>query len=164
MIRIVANTAGINADAVAELALGLMFALERNIPFGHGRVPTGRWERKSGQQLCSKTLGILDLGNIGKRLCKLAHDIGMRVIASNPLPNTAFAARHGVEPLSLPKLLPKIDYLSLHIFGGTENTALIDAAALAKRKPSACLLNLAQGEGVDHSAYIRPFWKIGSAV
>lgn len=160
MIRIVTNTPGINADAVAELALGLTFASARNIPFGHARVTTGRWERKSDQQLCGKTLGIIGLGNIGKRLCKLAQGIGMRVIASDPFPHTAFTAQHGVKLLSL----PKIDYLSLHIFGGTENTALIDAAALTKRRPKACLLNLAPGEGVDLSAYIRPFWKIGSAV
>ncbi|MCJ8141043.1 phosphoglycerate dehydrogenase [Falsirhodobacter halotolerans] len=148
----VTNTPGANADAVAELAIGFLFALARNMPSGHASVVSGGWDRKVGTQLGGKTLGIVGFGNIGKRLARLASGLGMRVLASDPYPDTAFAAEWGVTILPLDDLLAQSDYVSLHVFGGAGNAALINAEKLAKMKPSACLLNLARGEVVDLDA------------
>lgn len=145
----VSNTPGANADAVAELAIGLIFALARNIVAGHDVVTSGRWERRQGRQVGGKVLGIVGFGNIGRRLAKLGSGLGMQVIAADPF---AEAARLQVGILPLEALLARADFVSLHVFGGAENAALIDAGMLARMKPGACLLNLARGEVVDLDA------------
>ncbi|MBN2753001.1 MAG: phosphoglycerate dehydrogenase [Rhodospirillaceae bacterium] len=148
----VCNTPGANADAVAELAVGLMFSLARNIPAAHAALTAGRWERKIGTQLKGKTLGIVGLGNIGRSLAKKAQALGMTVVATDPYADMAFARANAVTVMDLPSLLKTSDYVSLHIFGGPENMALINAETLALMKPNACLLNLARGEVVDLDA------------
>ncbi|WP_319414283.1 phosphoglycerate dehydrogenase [uncultured Cohaesibacter sp.] len=148
----VCNTPAANADAVAELAVGFMYAMARFIPQGHVCVTSGKWERRVGTQLGGKTLGIVGLGNIGKRLAKLAIGIGMKVIATDPYADMAFAEENSIEILSLEQLLGKADYVSLHIFGGKDNAALINADTIAKMKPGAKLINLARGEVVDLDA------------
>ncbi|MBO0346320.1 phosphoglycerate dehydrogenase [Roseibium sp. CAU 1637] len=148
----VCNTPAANADAVAELAVGLMFSMARFIPQGHGSVTSGGWERRVGSQLGGKTLGIVGLGNIGKRLAKLARGLGMHVVASDMYPDKAFAAEYGLEFLSLQELLATADYVSLHVFGGKGNAALINRDSLTSMKPGARLINLARGEVVDLDA------------
>ncbi|WP_428978606.1 NAD(P)-dependent oxidoreductase [Chenggangzhangella methanolivorans] len=68
----VLNTPGANAAAVAELAVGMMFAFARNIPAGHESVVTGAWKRTVGGEIGAKTLGIVGLGAIGRSLAKKA--------------------------------------------------------------------------------------------
>ncbi|SEQ75209.1 D-3-phosphoglycerate dehydrogenase [Faunimonas pinastri] len=148
----VLNTPGANANAVAELALGLMLGWARNIPGGHKSVVAGGWDRQVGSEIEGKTLGIVGLGNIGRILARKASALGLSVIASDLYPDLAFVREHGVELAELDDLLRHSDFVSLHIFGGKSNAALIDAAKLALMKPSACLLNLARGEIVDLDA------------
>ncbi|MCC5958967.1 MAG: phosphoglycerate dehydrogenase [Rhodobacteraceae bacterium] len=148
----VCNTPAANADAVAELALGLMFSLARFIPQGHGSVISGGWNRRVGSQLGNKVLGIVGLGNIGKRLAVMARGLGMRVVATDPFADMDFARDHMITLMDLPALLGQSDYVSLHVFGGPDTAALINAATLAQMKPGARLINLARGEVVDLDA------------
>lgn len=148
----VCNTPGANADAVAELGIGLMFAMARFIPQGHVSVTSGGWNRQVGTQLGGKTLGIVGLGNIGKRLAKRALALGMQVVATDKYPDQSFAGTHGITFLPLEQLLNRADYVSLHVFGGTDNAALINSTTLAQMKPGARLINLARGEVVDLDA------------
>ncbi|WP_445682744.1 phosphoglycerate dehydrogenase [Radicibacter daui] len=148
----VLNAPGSNADAVAELAIGLMLALARNIPAGHNCVTSGNWERKVGRQIGGKTLGIVGLGNIGRALARMARGMGMQLVATDPYADKAFAAENGIELVELDVLLARSDYVSLHIFGGAGNTSLINQDRLKLMKPTACLLNLARGEVVDLDA------------
>lgn len=148
----VCNTPAANADAVAELAVGLMFSMARLIPQGHGSVTSGGWDRRVGTQLGGKVLGIVGLGNIGKRLARLALGLGMSVIATDKYPDAGFAKEHGITFLPLEDLLARADYVSLHVFGGEGNAALINAETLALMKPEARLINLARGEVVDLDA------------
>lgn len=148
----VCNTPAANADAVAELAVGLMFSMARLIPQGHVSVTSGGWNRRVGTQLGGKVLGIVGLGNIGKRLAKLARGLGMKVVATDMYPDTSFAAEHGITFLSLDALLARADYVSLHVFGGKDNAALINRDTIARMKPGARLINLARGEVVDLDA------------
>ncbi|MCX8997335.1 phosphoglycerate dehydrogenase [Rhizobiaceae bacterium BDR2-2] len=148
----VANTPGANADAVAELALGLMFSMARAIPASHIGIVSGGWNRQVGSQIGGKILGILGLGNIGRALALKAKALGMTVIATDPYADRAFAEAHSIGIVDLPELLARSHYLSLHVFGGADNAALIDASALSKMKPGARLLNLARGEVTDIDA------------
>lgn len=145
----VLNAPGSNADAVAELAVGLMFALARAIPLGHASVTAGRWERGVGRELGGKTLGIVGFGNIGRRLALKARGLGMAVVATDPFPDRAFADAHDVALTDLDDLLTRSDYVSLHAAG---NATLLDAARVAAMKPGARLLNLARGEVADLDA------------
>ncbi|OOY02972.1 MULTISPECIES: phosphoglycerate dehydrogenase [unclassified Thioclava] len=151
----VTNTPGANADAVAELAVGFLFALARKIPQGHVSVTGGGWERRIGSQLGGKVLGIVGLGNIGKRLAKLARGLGMQVIATDTYQDAEFAAEWDVRYVALEDLLAQSDYVSLHVFGGPDNAALINETTLAQMKPGASLINLARGEVVDLDAVAR---------
>lgn len=148
----VCNTPAANADAVAELAVGLMFSMARVIPQGHISVTSGGWDRRIGSQLGGKTLGIVGLGNIGKRLAKLAIGLGMKVVASDRYPDEEFAKAHSIGLLPLTELLPQSDYVSLHVFGGKDNTALINTTTIQQMKDGARLINLARGEVVDLDA------------
>jgi D-3-phosphoglycerate dehydrogenase len=148
----VTNTPGANSNAVAELAVGMMFAMARNIASGHTSVVSGGWDRQPGTEISGKVLGIVGLGNIGKLLAQKAIALNMAVVATDIYPDRAFVAEHGIEILELEQLLARSDYVSLHVFGGTGNTALIDAEKLGLMKPGACLLNLARGEVVDNDA------------
>ena len=134
---------------MAELAIGLIFAMARAIPAGHASVTSGGWDRQVGREVCGRTLGIVGLGNIGRLLAQKALGLGMTVVAADPFPDQAFLAVHPVEMLPLERLLARADYVSLHLAG---TSRLIDAARLAGMKPGARLLNLARGESVDLDA------------
>ena len=146
----VLNTPGANSNAVAELAVGMMFSLARNLPAAHSSIIGKTWTRMVGTEISGKTLGIVGLGNIGKLLARKAIGLGMKVVASDLYPDLDFARANGIEMLSLDEVLARSDYVSLHVFGGSG--ALITAEKLALMKANACLLNLARGEVLDMDA------------
>ncbi|WP_417210580.1 NAD(P)-dependent oxidoreductase [Antarctobacter sp.] len=148
----VTSTPGANAQAVAEMALGAIFALSRNTVAGHATVTQGRWERRRGREVAGRTLGILGFGQIGQRLARMALGVGMRVIAHDAFPNLAAAEEIGVEMVSFDTLLDRADHLSLHLSGGPASTGLIGSQAMARMKPGACLLNFARGSIVNLDA------------
>ena len=148
----VLNTPGANANAVAELAVGCMFSLARHIPMVHKVVIEGGWQRYVGTEIQDKTLGIVGLGNIGKKLAVKAKALGMRVIAHDLYPDHAFMKQHDIELAELQELLRKADYVSLHVFGGGKNQSLIGAEELTSMKKTACVMNFARGDVVDLDA------------
>ncbi|WP_136684908.1 NAD(P)-dependent oxidoreductase [Falsirhodobacter xinxiangensis] len=148
----VTNTPGANADAVAELAVGLLFAMARSIPEGHVSVTSGGWDRRVGTEVGGKVLGIVGLGNIGRSLAIKARGLGMTVIATDPHADRDFAAAHSIVLTDLDGVLVASDYLSIHVFGGKDNAALIGMPQIVRMKPGARILNLARGEVVDLDA------------
>lgn len=146
------NAPGTNANAVAELALGSMFSLARRLPAMNKSVIEGDWQRYVGTEIDGKTLGVIGLGNIGKKLAVKAQKLGMRVLASDVYPDHEFARRNKIEIVQMRELLMSSDYVSLHIFGGKDNLYLIGANELKLMKPSAYLMNFARGEVVDNDA------------
>lgn len=148
----VMSTPGANAQAVAELALGAIFALSRNTVAGHETVAQGGWHRRRGREVAGCTLGILGFGQIGQRLARMARGVGMQVIAHDVVPDLAAAKEIGVEMVSFDTVLDRADHLSLHLSGGPATTGLIGPRALARMKPGACLLNYARGSIVDLDA------------
>ena len=91
----VCNTPGANAQAVADLALGLMLAAARKIPMLDRKTREGAWVRSTGVELYGKTLGILGLGAIGKSVAKRGQGFDMRVLAYDPYLNEEYARRIG---------------------------------------------------------------------
>ena len=144
----VTNTPGANTVAVAELTLGLILALARDLPAAVATARSGEWKRKSGWELEGKTLGLVGLGRIGRAVAVRAAAFGMRVIAHDP-----YAADvPGVARVTLDELWAEADVVSLHLGLDAGTRHLIDAAVLARLKPGAVLINASRGGLVDETA------------
>lgn len=152
---LVTNAPGANADAVAELTIGLILSLVRRIPQSAARVAGERvWgaARYTGAELKGRTLGLIGIGQIGERVARIARAFGMKVCAYDPaLPAAAIRAR-GARPARWPTLLASADIISLHAPHLPSTHHLIDRRALAKMKRGAFLVNAARGPLVDEKA------------
>lgn len=145
---IVTYAPGMNTLGVAELALGLMYALARDIPNVATNAREGKWTRTQGWELSGKTLGLIGLGAIGREVAKRALANDMRVIAHDPYAKP-FSS---VELLSLDEILQQSDILSLHTALTPETKYLITAERLAQMKKGAYLVNTARGGLVNELA------------
>ncbi|EPX78756.1 NAD(P)-dependent oxidoreductase [Salipiger mucosus] len=148
----VLNTPGANASAVAELALGAIFALWRNTVPGHLSVTSGGWDRRVGRELGGATLGILGFGQIGRALAGLARGIGMAVIAHDPWADLETARAMGVTLAEREAVLRGCDVLSVHVAGGPDTRGLIGVPEIAMMRPGTTILNFARGGIVDLDA------------
>lgn len=145
-------TPGANSNAVAELALGFMLSLARDIPIANQSMITGQWQRRIGTELAGKALGIIGLGGIGKLLARKALALDMKITATDLFPDLEFAKEHGVKFTDLDGILKGSDYLSLHIAGTEAGKPLIGVPEIGQMKPDACILNLARGSLLDLNA------------
>ena len=144
----VRNVAGANAQAVAELALFLMLGLARRLP-EHGRSFRNRVVGDPvGSERLGKTVGIVGLGATGRALARMARGIGMRVVAVRGKAGTGGDpdAEWVGGPADLDRLLAESDYVSLHVPTTRDTRRMIDAARLARMKPSAFLVNVGRGD------------------
>ena len=158
----VVSTPDANTQAVVEYVLGLMLDALRpryTLPgAGAGAVTEQEFHRlrqeQVGVQLDELTLGILGVGRIGKKLGRVAHAIGMKVLANDLLPEEELrrAVEYPFEYVGKPELYGRSDILTLHVDGRPENRRLIDGAALAQLKPGCLLINAARGMLVDNQA------------
>jgi D-3-phosphoglycerate dehydrogenase len=151
---VVTNTPGANSVSVAELAVGLLLALARQIPEANIAVHQGKFPRLPGISLEGKTVGILGMGTIGKLLAHRLAGFDCRILAYDPVPDTAFASRNGVELCSLETVLAQSDFISLHLPLLPETRCLVDAAFLARMKKGSFLINTSRGEIVDEDALL----------
>ncbi|MBU8540923.1 NAD(P)-dependent oxidoreductase [Falsiroseomonas tokyonensis] len=146
----VARTTGSNAAPVAEFTIGLMLALARRIVPAHNSTTAGGWAKnevwKQSVMLSGKTVGIIGLGAIGKGVAKRLQGFDCRVLyySRTKLPEDQARAL-GVEYRALDDLLGEVDFLSLNCPLTPETKGMIDAAALARMKPTASLVNVARG-------------------
>ncbi len=148
----VTNTPGANATAVCELAFALMLASARNLPELHNAVQKGEWPRSDGMELAGKTLGIVGLGAIGKKLALRAKAFEMDVLACDPFLDVAFAKEHGVRAVGLDELLRASDVVSLHVPLNDSTRHMISRDSLPKMKDGATLINTARGGLLDEEA------------
>lgn len=150
----VTNVPGANADSVAELALGLMLALARRIPYLHNRLVQQHWQLIVGRELKGKVLGIVGLGAIGKCLAKKAKGLEMKVVGYDILWDSVFAVQWQIERLSLEDLLRKSDFVTIHLPMMEETRNLISREQLSLMKREAYLINTSRGGIVDEEALV----------
>jgi len=168
----VSNCPGKNAIAVAELAFGLILAVDRRIPDNVAALRGGTWNKKEyakGLGLYGRTLALLGVGAIGQEMIRRAAGFGMNVViwsrrfdGRDGEPTDAEARELGVESaLRTVKvdLAPTAvdaaargDVVSLHVALGPETKQLVNAALLGRMKPGAILINTARGEILDYAA------------
>jgi D-3-phosphoglycerate dehydrogenase len=154
----VANCPGQNSIAVAELAVGLLLALDRRIPDNVALLRAGRWDKKGFSEargLFGRTLALAGLGAIGREVARRALALGMRVVAWSRSLDEPRAKALGVERApDLVALAGAADYLSLHLALTKETRALVSREVLAALRPGAGLVNTARAELVDEAALL----------
>ncbi|HSD04224.1 MAG TPA: D-2-hydroxyacid dehydrogenase [Nitrosopumilaceae archaeon] len=142
-------------NAVAELVLGLMLSLAREIPRADREIRNGNWLKKElmGTELSGKYLGIVGLGNIGKRLAKHARALNMNIIGYDviPIPDD-FSREVGLVKTDLDTLLSSADYVSFHVPFTNETHHLVNSQRINKMKKTAYIINTSRGEIIDEDA------------
>ncbi len=149
------NAPEATADAVAELTIGLLLALARDIPYADRRLKEGQWVKPelTGWQLDGKTLGILGLGNIGQRVARLAKAFGMPLlITKRTPPDPQLLSELAGEFVPLRELLARSDVISIHVPFTPQTHHLIGADELRLMKDGAYLINTARGPILDEAA------------
>jgi D-lactate dehydrogenase len=142
--------------AVAEHSVALLLALNRKIHRAFNRVRELNFSLSGlvGFDLFGKTVGIVGTGRIGRIAAQIFRGFGCRVLAFDPLRDEAWAATHQVEFTAIDDLLGRSDVVSLHLPLTAATHHLIDAAALARMRPGAYLVNTSRGKLVDTMAVI----------
>ncbi len=143
-----------NIVAAAEHTVALALALMRNIPEADRSVRAGEWKRAKliGRELRGKTLGLVGVGRVGTEVAHRAAAFEMKVIAHDPFATEASARAAGAQLVELDELFARADVISLHTPLTEKTRGLINAATLAKMKPTAVLVNASRGEVVDPQA------------
>jgi len=152
----VMNTPAASSVSVAELALGLMFALARQIPRADASTKTGAWDKKSfakGIELEGKTLGIVGVGRIGRALARRGAALGMVVIGADPALGTT-GTLEGLTLVPFEDLLPRADVISLHLPKLPGSPPVLGAAEIAKAKKGVLIVNCARGGVLDEAALL----------
>ena len=149
---IVANCPGANDQAVADLAIGLMVCLARQVVPANRDLRNGEWKNYQGNELWQKTLGLIGLGRIGRAVARRAGGFDMNVLAYDPFVDARQAEAAGTRPASFDEVISSADYLSLHLVLNDQTRNIIGKKELERMKPSAFLINTARGGLVDEDA------------
>jgi len=142
-------------NAVAELVIGLMLSMAREIPRADREVRNGNWIKKElmGRELSGKYLGIVGLGNIGKKLARHAKSLYMNIIGYDVVPiDEGFSKEVGLMKADLDTLLSSSDYVSLHVPLLESTHHMINNEKLKLMKKTACIINAARGGVIDEDA------------
>ena len=150
----VANTRGSNAEAVAQLTVGLIYAVVRRIPLNDSIIRKGGWDKQvyPHTKLDGCCLGIVGFGSIGRRVADLMRPLGMTFLAYSPRVAAADIPGWVKKVDDLDTLVAQADIVSLHNELTAETRGQFDARRLARMKPSAYLVNTARGAIVDEAA------------
>ncbi len=175
-------TPGRNADAAAELTLGLMLSLMRHIPQSHSALKQGKFTRQQsdekqtqqglrrdvvwdvsadspyevfkGGELRNKTLGLIGFGNIGRRVARIARAFGMEILVSDPFVAAEDIDEPGLHKTTLQQLFRQADIVSLHLSSGPDSDGLVNKSLLSTMKPGAMLINTSRAAVVNEDDFI----------
>jgi D-3-phosphoglycerate dehydrogenase len=142
--------------AVAELTLGLLLAVCRQLPVLDADMKNGGWPKKKakGIELYGKTLGLIALGRIALEVASRAKAFGMNVIAYDPFLDAASISERGATAVSLQQLFATSDFISIHTPLTQQTRSMINAASLASMKPGVVLVCAARGGVIDEAALL----------
>ena len=151
----VVNQAGGNAESVAEHTYALLLAVKRRIVEAHNKMRhESGFSREDvmGHEIHGLTIGLIGLGQIGKRVARIAQGFGLRVLAFDPYLDEATIRARGAEPASLADLLAQADIVSLHCPLSDGTRGMMDASAFAAMKPGSVFVSTARGGIHDEAA------------
>ena len=155
--------------AVAELTLGLMLSMARELPRADAGMKQGRWLKKelTGSELHGKTLGILGMGRIGAEVAKRASIFGMHILGYDPLIPADEIRQRGAESVNLEDLYARSDYISLHLPLTDETRSMVDEQAFGRMKRGVRIVCAARGGIIDEAALLAALesgWVAGAAL
>jgi len=155
----VSNTPGVLTDATAEMAWTLLFAVARRIVESDRAMRSGRWGgwgplQFIGGDVTGRTLGVVGAGRIGEAFALKSRGFAMPVLYADERPSPVLERELGARRVSLEELLGAADFVSVHVPLTPATRHLIDAAALARMKPTAYLVNTSRGPVVDEAALV----------
>ncbi len=156
---VVTNTPEGPTESTAEHTVAMLLALAKRLKQGNDNLATGRWGPRSGvlmgDEVQGKTLGLVGLGRIGRRVAQICRaGLQMRVLGYDPFVTPEQAAADGIEAAALERVIAEADFLSLHAPATSETHKLMDRERIARMKRGSYLLNLARGTLVDEEALI----------
>lgn len=151
---VVVNAPGTNAGAVADLTMGLLLGLLRQIPKGDALVRGGEWQSLFGPELSGKRIGLVGFGRIAREVAKRAQGFGMDVVASDPYVSEEVFLAAEAQKFQMDDLLATADIISLHS-PASEKGPLIGADSLYEMKEGVYLVNAGRGALVDEAAVAR---------
>jgi len=152
---IVTHNPGANADSVADMTVGLMLAVSRKIPRKDREMRQGLYKREGGEDLFRKVVGIIGLGNIGKRVAKRVQGFEVKVIANDIMDYPDFREKYNIPYYSKEELLQMADFVTLHVPLDDSTLLMIGEDRLKLMKRTAYLINTARGQVVDEQALYR---------
>jgi D-3-phosphoglycerate dehydrogenase len=138
-------TGGVNKRSVAEMALGFMLALSRNLYVTSNQLKTSVWNKSGGMQLTGKTIGIIGVGHIGKELVKLLDPFQCKILVNDIADISEYARSNGIQNASKEELFSTADIISIHTPLTSDTSGLFNKEAFSKMKPNALLINTARG-------------------
>ncbi len=144
---LVMNTPLGNLEATAELSVGLMFSLMRNIHLANDSTHQGKWEKPKfiGTELKGKTLGIVGYGNIGQRVAEICSTIGMNIITNSKSASDEDLSRFKAKKVSTEHLIKEADIVSIHTKLSEETKYMFNKETLSNMKPTSVIINCARG-------------------
>jgi phosphoglycerate dehydrogenase-like enzyme len=143
-----------SAAATPELTWALILSLVRHVPAEDAAVRAGRWQHTVGFGLAGRTLGIVGLGNIGRRVAAIGTAFGMTVLAWSQHLSTAAAAEAGAAAVAKDELFATSDVVTVHYKLSPRSTGLVGARELGMMKPTAFLVNTSRGPIVETDALV----------
>jgi len=151
---VVENTPFGNTNAAAEHTLTLLMMLAKHIIHSHLKLKSGIWDRKSFEstELKGKTLGIIGLGNVGKKIAKVAAALEMEVLGFDPFIDKAAMRKMKVKKVEFEDLIRKSDYITVHVPLNEKTRNLISEKEFAMMKDGLRILNVARGGVINEEA------------
>lgn len=149
---LVINCPGKNTNSAAELTMGLILSMMRNIPAACTHLKSGGWDRHRfvGRELKDKTLGIVGLGNVGHRVSQFARGFDMNVLANDPYISPEVFRRNKTAAIeSLAELVEKSDIVTVHVPLNKETSKMINASVFSKFRTGSYFVNAARGGIAD---------------
>src|SRR5215212_2894247 len=140
--------------AVAELGLGLLISLTRNIPSNDRRIRENDWNAPISDVLFGKTLGVIGLGKIGVHMARVCQALGMSTIAWGPTLTAERAAASNVEYAGFDDLFPRADVLFISPILSDLTRGIVGPGQLGAMKPTSYLINISRGPIVQEAALI----------
>lgn len=151
-LRVYSTPSG-TTNAVAEMVIGQMITISRNIHMTNINMRKGEWDREKyyGTEISRKTLGLIGFGRISRAIAEKAKSLSMRVIYYDKYSKTEL---YGFEPVTMDKLLKESDYISVHIPGGKENYHVINKETFDLMKDGVYFINYSNCGVVDDKALL----------
>ena len=152
---VVTHNPGSNASSVADMSIGLMLAVSKQIAKKDREIRRGLYNRGGGEDLFGKTVGIIGLGHIGKLVAKRLQGFEVELIANDIVAYPEFTEKYRIATCSKEELLRRADFVTLHVPLDDSTRGMIDEERIGMMKPGAFLINTCRGPVVDEQALYR---------